>query len=117
VRYAEGQPERVSAVLEQVRRVEAALHTHSKLVERRGPELWAALDGRAPMDGDEGSVVELLLVAAELDRLGDALAAWADDRTSPRPDDAVDAAAAAAAQRLDDLGVPREEQQPRRSGR
>jgi hypothetical protein len=45
------------------------------------------------------------------------MATWADDRTRARPDDTVDAITAAAAARLDELGVAREEQPPRRSGR
>jgi len=117
VRYAEGQPERVSAVLEQVRRFDAALHPHNKVLEKRGPDLWAVLDGGRDATPDDELLVELLRVAVELDRLGDVMAVWADDRAGPRPDDAVDAATAAAAARLDELGVPREEAPPRRSGR
>ena len=116
VRYAEGQPERVSRVLEQVRRLDAALHPYNKALEKRGTDLWAALD-QAGASPEDAPIVELLRVAVELDRLGDAMATWADDRTGPRPDDSVDAAAATAAARLDELGVPREEQPPRRSGR
>ena len=115
VRYAEGQPERVSRVLEQVRRLEAALHPLAKDLVRRGDELWTAVAGGGSDDADV--LVELLRVAVELDRLGEAMATWAEDRSSARPDDMVDATTSAAAQRLDDLGVPREEQPPRRSGR
>lgn len=116
VRYAEGQPERVSRVLEQVRRVDAALHPFNKVLEKRGTELWRTLHGGGGAP-DDAPVLDLLRVAAELDGLGDVLAAWADDRTRPRPDDTVDATTSAAAQRLDDLGVPREQPTPRRSGR
>ena len=116
VRYAEGQPERVSRVLESVRRLDAALHPHGRVLERRGVELWSAVDGGAT-DAEDVALVELLKVAIELDRLGDALAGWADDRTGPRPDDTVDAIAGAVAAQLDELGVPREEQSPRRGGR
>jgi hypothetical protein len=117
VRYAEGQPERVSQVLEQVRRLDAALHPHGKVLEKRGPELWRVLDGGGSADADDALLVELLRVAVDLDGLGDAMATWADDRTRARPDDTVDAITAAAAARLDELGVAREEQPPRRSGR
>jgi hypothetical protein len=116
VRYAEGEPERVSRVLESVRRIDAALHPHRKTLERRGPELWSAVDGDAP-DPEDAPLLDLLRVAIELDRLGDAMAEWADDRTGPRPDATVDDIAGAVAVRLDELGVPREEQPPRRSGR
>jgi hypothetical protein len=116
VRYAEGQPERVSRVLESVRRLDAALHPHHKVLARRGADLWTAVDGGAP-GGEDAALVELLRVATELDRLGDAMAEWADDRTGPRPEDTVDAITSAVATRLDELGVPREEPPPRRSGR
>jgi len=116
VRYAEGQPVRVSQVLEQVRRLETAFHALGKVLEKRGPELWAAVEG-AEVGADDAKVVDLIRAAAELDRLGDALATWADDRSGPRPDDAVDAVTADVAGRLDDLGLPREEPPPRRAGR
>ena len=116
VRYAEGQPERVSRVLESVRRLDAALHPYNKVLEKRGPELWSALDGGAT-DHEDAPLLDLLRVAVDLDGLGDAMATWADDRTGPRPDDTVDAIANDAAARLDELGVPREEQPPRRTGR
>jgi hypothetical protein len=116
VRYAEGQPERVSGVLEQVRRLDAALHPFTKVLEKRGTDLWRTLEagGDTPEDAP---LLALLRVAIELDGLGDVLAAWADDRTRPRPDDTVDATTSSAAQDLDDLGVPREQPPPRRSGR
>jgi hypothetical protein len=117
VRYAEGQPERVSQVLEQVRRLDAALHPYNKALEKRGAELWRLLDGGGDVAPDDVLLIELLRVAIELDQLGDAMAVWADDRTGPRPDEGVDATAATAAERLDALGVAREEQPPRRSGR
>lgn len=117
VRYAEGQPERVSQVLEQVRRLDAALHPYAKTLEKRGDDLWRSLDGGGSDDTDDARLLGLLRVAVDLDRLGDAMAVWADDRTSDRPDASVDAITAAAAARLDDLGVPREDQPPRRSGR
>ena len=116
VRYAEGEPERVSRVLESVRRLDAALHPHRKALERRGPELWSAVEGGAS-DPEDAPLLDLLRVAIELDRLGDAMAEWADDRAGPRPDDTVDDIASGVAARLDELGVPREEQPPRRSGR
>jgi hypothetical protein len=118
VRYAEGQPVRVSRLLEQVRRTETALHAISKVLEKRGPELWAAVDGGEP-GPDDRRIVDLLRAAVALDHVGDALATWADDRSGPRPDDAVDAAIADVEQRLDALGLPREEPmaRPPRRGR
>ncbi|MET0903592.1 MAG: hypothetical protein ABWZ52_10165, partial [Acidimicrobiales bacterium] len=77
VRYAEGQPERVSRVLEQVRRVDAALHPFNKVLEKRGTELCRTLHGGG-VAPDDARGLDLLRVAAELDGLGDVLAAWAD---------------------------------------
>jgi hypothetical protein len=115
VRYAQPQPRRVEAVLELVRRVESAIHGHTKLIAGEGAVLWEALeDDAAPTSHAAraiGPVVELLRAARELDRLGDVLAAWAVDRAGERPDDAVDQVTADVAQRLDALGVPREERQ------
>ena len=116
VRYAEGKPVRVSQVLEQVLRTDTALHALGKVFEKRGPELWASLDG-GEVASDDARIVDLLRAAVELDRLGDALAAWAEDRTGSRPDDDVDSLTAKVAKRLDDLGLPREEGPPRRAGR
>ena len=116
VRYAEGQPVRVSQLIPQVRRAEAALHALGKVFEQRGPELWTAV-GEGDATPDDAKVVDLVRAAIELDRLGDVLAAWAEDRTGPRPDDQVDAVTADVGKRLDDLDVPREEAQPRRAGR
>ena len=118
VRYAEGQPIRVRELLEQVRRTETAFHALGKLLEKRGPELWAAVDA-GEADAADARTVDLLRAAIELDRLGDTLAAWADDRSGTRPDDTVDAVTSEVAQRLDDLGLPREEpmaRPPRRRG-
>ena len=118
VRYAQSQPERVSQVLEQVRRIEFALHPHNKLLDREGPRLWADLaDGPTPATGDDALVVEVLRAATELDQLGDVLAEWAVDRTGTHPDTDVDRVVTQVAGRLDELGVAREEQQPRPPGR
>jgi hypothetical protein len=84
-RYAQGQPRRVSEVLELVRRIQSAL----------GPEV--------PDDG-------LLDAAREIDEVGDALAVWATDPWhAARPDAAVDAVIASVTEALDRLGVAREE--------
>jgi hypothetical protein len=113
VRYAQSQPVRVSQVLEQVRRIEAALHLHAKVLAADGPEVWAALDGGPPPSDELGEIVGVLGAAARLDDLADLLTAWAIDRTGPQPHDEVDAALAEVTVRLDDLGVAREEPGPR----
>src|SRR5688572_25409989 len=69
VRYAEGQPVRVSQVLEQVRRTETAFHALGKVLANRGPELWAAVDD-GEVGADDAKVIELVRAAMELDRLG-----------------------------------------------
>src|SRR5687767_14532214 len=43
VRYAQGQPRRVSEVIELVRRLEFAIRPHLKSLGRDGPAVWAAL--------------------------------------------------------------------------
>jgi hypothetical protein len=119
VRYAQANPERVSRVLDLVRRIEAGLHPHAKLLAGEGPDLWRAVEtGRAPASQPGGLVVGLLLAAAQLDHLADLLATWAVDRAGERPDAEVDAVVHDVTQRLDDLGVAREERQgpPRRGG-
>lgn len=116
VRYAEGNPVRVSQVIELVRRIEVGLHPHAKLLAADGPALWAAVtSGAAADDGAAAQVVGLLQVSLRLDALADALAAWADDRhATERPDAAVDDTVSEIAARLDELGIPREDPQQRR---
>lgn len=117
-RYAQPEPERVGNLLEVVRRVEAAVRPHLKAIERDGARLWAALDGESRPDGGDDPAVGLLHVMAELDAVGDELAAWAvDPTTRDRPDAAVDAAVASLGEQLDRLGVPREQRQRPPRGR
>ncbi len=113
VRYAQGQPRRVRNLLELVRRLDAALHAHSRTLAKEGPAVWAAVS-EARDDGEHAPLVSLLLVARQLDDLAEELAAWADaPRERPRPDEEVDAVTAAVAKRLAELGVPEEEPIPR----
>jgi hypothetical protein len=111
VRYAQPEPERANKILESVRRIEWALRSHRKTIERKGHEVWNGLQGQT---GDHADVVALLRAASELDRLGDVLAEWAIDVAGERPDAAVDAVTSSVERRLDELGVPREEQRPPR---
>ena len=122
-RYGQPQPERTSAVIELLRRIEHALKPRLKQIETNGHAIWAAVDGEvgATEDGDaetktDGFTVDLLRALVELDRLGDVLAAWAVERAGARPDAMVDAVVADVAARLEALGVAREER-PRPSGR
>ena len=118
-RYAQPQPQRASAVIECLRRIDAGTHPHLKLLAREGPAVWAELESEAtaagaePPEPERALVVELLRTMAALDRLGDVLAAWAVNREGERPDNDVDAVVAATTQRLDELGVAREERPPR----
>jgi hypothetical protein len=112
VRYAQPEPQRVNDILDLVRRVEWALGKQSSALARHGPEVWDALEGGAAGDGELELVVGVLRVARELDELGDTLAAWAVDIRGARPDAAVDGVIADVAQRLDALGIPREERPP-----
>jgi hypothetical protein len=115
VRYAQGDPVRVRELMEQVRRIEGVFGARRKVLERDGPELWAALtDGGPIADGEPRGLVEVLRVAVSIDTLADTLASWAVARAGVRPDQAVDEVTAAAAARLDELGVAREHREPPR---
>ena len=108
VRYAQREPVRVGALLEQVRRIEFALHPEAKRLEKEGPHLWAALTGAS---GDDEPLVVLLRTTQALDVLGDQLAAWAVDRDGAPPDAEVDAVTAQVARELDDQGIAREQRE------
>jgi hypothetical protein len=108
VRYAQPEPQRVNDILDLVRRTEWALGKQSATLARDGEDLWAALER-----GDSSSeLIELLRAAQMLDGLGDVLATWAVDRAGERPDAEVDRVTADVTQRLDALGVPRQERPP-----
>ena len=113
-RYAQPQPQRASDLIESMRRTEFGLPAHLKDVERNGPVVWAALQGGDAAGVDE-HVLGLLRVLQDLDRVGDVVADWAVERAGERPDGEVEAAAAAASARLDELGVAHEER-PRPTG-
>jgi hypothetical protein len=119
VRYAQPEPDRVSNVLDVVRRIEFALRPQGKVLESSGPDVWRMVQGPvASADGRHGPLVALLRVTLELDRVGDVLAEWARDPNRDRPNAQVDAVVAESARRLDELGVPREERvrPPRAAG-
>ncbi|MBX3313122.1 MAG: hypothetical protein KF906_02280 [Actinobacteria bacterium] len=109
-RYAQPEPARVATVLSLVRRWDAAVHDHLKLLRRDGSRLLDAAQGDGTVeDGTEAAeVVGLLRVGADLDRLGDLAAEWARDRHGPDPAAAIDEAAARVAVALEELGVPDE---------
>ena len=110
-RYAQPHPRRVGDVLELVRRVDAALHPHQRRFEKEGPAVWELLQSGSAT-GADAQLAEALTAAAELDALGEALAAWAVDRHGSDPGEQVDAVVTRVAQRLDAAGVPREERVP-----
>jgi hypothetical protein len=115
VRYAQPQPQRVNDLLDLVRRTQWALDRHSAVLHRDGDVLWALFEsGSPPSDPEHARILGLLGVAAELDRIGAVLAGWAVDISGEPPDAAVDATIAEVDERLDALGVPREERTPPR---
>ncbi len=119
VRYAQPRAEQVSSVLDLVRRIDFALSPNTRLIERTGPDLWAALQSVDPPQSEpEATVVGLLRACETLDGLADLLAAWASDPSCDRPDAEVDATVTVIEGQLDDLGVAREERQrsPTREG-
>lgn len=119
-RYAQPEPARVATVLSQVRRWDAAIHDHLKLLRSDGARLFDAARRDEPFveeEGEEGesedaAVVGLLRVGFDLDALGDVVADWARDRHGSDPSKAVDAAATRVATALEALGVPAEEPIP-----
>jgi hypothetical protein len=110
VRYAQPEPERVNQILEHVRRVDGALRAHSKVIQRDGRDLWAALEtGARASPRAPAEVIGLLEATAQLDRLGDIVAGWAIDPSVAPPNPEVDAITEDVSRRLDALGVPRED--------
>lgn len=95
VRYAQPEPVRAGRLLQNVRRLEAALAPSRSALERRPDE--------APPE-----VVALLGVAELIDGLADELAAWACDVAEPRPLASVDQTSDRVEAELDRLGAPRE---------
>jgi hypothetical protein len=114
-RYAQPQPQRASDVIELLRRIESALHSHSKLFEREGNAVWDAVRSEGDSGAVDAFVVDVLRCLVDIDRLGDVLAEWAVDRVGERPDAAVDDVVADVTGRLEALGVKREER-PRPTG-
>ena len=111
-RYAQPEPLRASAIIELVRRIEGALRPHAKRLASDGVAVWAAVQDGATTDPDDDQLVGVLLALVELDRLGDHLATWAVDRSDHRPDAVVDQVVTEVTQRLESLGVQREERRP-----
>lgn len=110
VRLAQFEPGLVRDLMEPIRRLDHALHTHRARLAGDGPALWAVLtEGGDPADEEAERIVALLHVALDLDALADLVVAWAQDRTGPMPTDAVARTAAEVSRRLDDLGVERED--------
>ena len=100
------------------RRIDARSADLARVAVRWPDELdrvIAEYESVEPLSPEERELVPLLAVAVELDALGDVLARWADDRSTARPDDAVDEIARRAFGMLAALGVERERRPPRRS--
>ena len=111
VRYAQPEPQRVSDILDVVRRIEWVLGKQSGALERDGDAYWSALVNGG--DGPNAFLVGVLRAAQAVDDVGDVLARWAVDREGhERPDASVDRVVGDVAQALDALGVPREEARP-----
>jgi hypothetical protein len=116
-RYAQPQPRRVSEVLDVVRRIEFALHPMARQLVTDGPDLWSRLEAGPSDDDPDALLLGLLGAMVELDRLGDTLADWAEDRAGKHPEDVVDGTTTEVARRLDELGVVREERERPRASR
>lgn len=129
-RYAQPQPERSSAVLSVLRRVEAAFGQNMAELRSDGRDILAraeAADTFSPAgeagivddstsgkvgSADDSALVGLLGVASVLDRLGDAISGWAahtsSERRLDRPDAEVDQVVEDVVPRLTVLGVAEE---------
>jgi hypothetical protein len=117
-RYAQPEPQRVSDLLDLVRRIEAVTSAVQKRFEAEGPELWAQLQDALATPRQATGLVGLLETMAEIDRLADLLAAWAmDPSASERPNDAFDATVADVRERLAALDVPAQQGDPRAGAR
>jgi hypothetical protein len=116
-RYGQPQPQRASAVIELLRRIESALRPYAKAMERDGDAVWAALSPEGDAAGTDPFLLEVLRALAALDRLGDELAEWAVDRAGERPDALVDEVVGDVTRRLEALGVEREERPRPPAGR
>lgn len=111
VRFAQAEPTRAGALLEVVRRCDAALHPLAKELATSGRN--ADVDA----DVDTEAAVGLLTVALELDELADRMAEWAVDASATAPVSEVDRICSTIPPRLDDLGIARESGgPPRRRG-
>ena len=118
VRYGQPEPQRTSDLMELVRRIESALRPSTKLLEKDGPAVWAAMQGAGDAGDQQGNerLVALLGAMAELDSVSEQLSAWAvTAATDGRPDAAVDAAITSVTAQLEALGIEREER-PRPPG-
>lgn len=102
VRFAQPEPDRASAVLEVVRRIDAAL-------------LRAARDAGA----DDGGRAEIAIRSAveELGALGAALATWASSPSGPSPSATIDRVTREVMKLLDEAGVERESRDGQRRSR
>lgn len=138
VRFAQPQPALASAVLDLVRRLDAALKPFARALERdtvatgvdghlvadaRVSDLarlartdpddfdhaLATYRGEVDIDDDDLAPLDLLTVAVLFDALADDLTQWADSMTEPAPADRVEAACREIYAEMERLDVPREE--------
>lgn len=112
VRLAQPEPVRAGAVLELIRRTDAALAPHRRRLERDEVTAHTAVEVVGDEDPD---LVPLLRPALVLDALADVLTAWAAERSGPPPVAEVDRACATAFELLEAAGAPADGGRPRRS--
>jgi hypothetical protein len=112
-RYAQPEPQRVSDLLDLVRRIEAVIGATQKSIEADGPNVWAQLQEALASPRQATGLVGLLETMVEIDRLGDLLATWAvDPSVTDRPNEEFDAVVADVRERLAALGVPEQQGGP-----
>lgn len=103
VRLAQPEPVRAGAVLELIRRTDAALAPHRRRLERDEVTTNTAVEAVGDEDPD---LVALLRPAVVLDALADVLTAWAAERSGPPPVAEVDRACSTAFELLEAAGAP-----------
>lgn len=101
VRLAQPEPVRAGAVLELIRRTDAALAPHRRRLERDEVTADTAFGGI----GDD-ELVPLLRPAVVLDALAEVLTAWAAERSGPPPVAEIDRACSTAFEMLEAAGAP-----------
>lgn len=140
VRFAQPEPLRGAAIVELIRRAEMAMkplaptlddgrltavvrlapspeRANTAAIDAALTALAAVVDDADGLPADAGAALPVIHAITVLDRLGEAVTAWAVDAPAPAPVGEWDATCRWLQARFDALGVPSESGPPRRGGR